>query len=67
MKKNMGLIDRIIRTIVAIVIGILIFTKVIVGVWAIILGILAVVFLLTSLLAWCPLYLPFNFSTRKKK
>lgn len=67
MKKNMGIIDRIIRTIIAIIIGILIFTKIIVGVWAIILGILAVVFLLTSLLAWCPLYLPFKISTKKIK
>lgn len=66
MKQNMGLIDRIIRAIVAIVIGILIFLKLITGVLAIILGILAAVFLLTSIFAVCPLYLPFKISTKKK-
>ena len=66
MKQNMGLIDRIIRAIIAIVIGILIYFKLITGILAIILGILAAVFLLTSLLAWCPLYLPFKITTKKK-
>jgi Na+(H+)/acetate symporter ActP len=67
MKKNMGTIDRVIRVVVAIVIGILYFTNQITGTAAIILGILAVVFLLTSAVSTCPLYLPFGLSTRPKQ
>lgn len=67
MKKNMGTIDRIIRVVVAIVIGILYFTSQITGAAAIILGILAIVFLLTSAVSTCPLYLPFGLSTRPKQ
>ncbi len=67
MKKNMGTIDRIIRVVVAIVIGILYFTSQITGTAAIILGILAIVFLLTSAVSTCPLYLPFGLSTRPKQ
>jgi hypothetical protein len=67
MKKNMGSADRIIRTIIAIVVGILYFTGQITGTTAIILGILAIVFLLTSFAGTCPLYLPFGLSTHKSK
>jgi len=66
MKKNMGTIDRIIRVSLVVLIAILYFADVITGTWAIILGILAVVFLVTSLIGFCPLYLPFGISTRKK-
>jgi thiamine transporter ThiT len=56
MKKNMGTADRIIR--IAIVIGIAVayFTGMLSGTLAIVLGIIAVVFLLTSLVGMCPLY-----------
>ncbi len=67
MKKNMGSIDKIVRVFVAVVIGILYFTGQITGTAAIILGIFAVVFLLTSAIGFCPLYLPFKISTIKKK
>lgn len=66
MKKNMGLIDRLIRTVLAVVIIVLYFTKQITGTAAIILGIFAIVFLLTSLIGFCPLYVPFKLSTKKK-
>jgi hypothetical protein len=36
------------------------------GTWAIVLGILAIIFLLTSLIGVCPLYMPFKISTKKK-
>lgn len=65
MKKNMGTVDKAIRVIVAIVIGVLYFTGQITGTAAIILGVLAVVFLLTSIIGTCPLYLPFGLSTKK--
>jgi len=63
----MGTIDRIIRTILAIVVIVLYFTRQITGVGAIILGILAIIFLLTSAFSFCPLYVPFKISTRKRK
>lgn len=64
MKKNMGNLDRILRTLVAILIAVLYYTDMISGTVAIVLGILAVVFLLTSLVSWCPLYKPFGLSTK---
>lgn len=67
MKKNMGLTDSIFRIILAVVIGILYFTKTIDGTVALILMVLAVVFLLTSLISFCPLYTVFGFNTCKTK
>ncbi|WP_138431494.1 YgaP family membrane protein [Fodinibius saliphilus] len=66
MKKNMGNMDRIIRTILAILVGVLYFTNIISGITAVILGVLALVFLLTSLISTCPLYMPFGLSTKKE-
>jgi predicted lysophospholipase L1 biosynthesis ABC-type transport system permease subunit len=65
MKKNMGTIDKIIRVAVAAIIAVLYFTGQITGLAAIILGIVAVAFLVTSLIGWCPTYVPFGLSTRK--
>ncbi len=67
MKKNMGTIDRIIRVLIAVAIAVLYFTDQITGLAAIILGIIAIVFVLTSIFAFCPLYVPFGLSTRKKE
>lgn len=67
MKKNMGTTDKAIRILIAVVIAALYFTNVISGIWAIVLGILEVVFVLTSFISFCPLYLPFNINTSKKK
>ncbi len=66
MKKNMGLTDRIIRLIVAVVIIVLHQAGVITGTLAIVLLILAAVFVITSVISFCPLYLPFGISTNKK-
>jgi len=65
--KNMGNADRIVRVIVAILIGILYFTGIISGTVAIILLVLGGIFILTSLVSTCPLYLPFGINTRKRK
>ncbi len=67
MKKNMGTIDIAIRLLVAVAVIILYFANVISGTIAIILLIVAGIFILTSLLSFCPLYLPFGLSTRKTK
>jgi len=66
MKANIGTLDRIIRVLVAVGIAILYFTGVVSGTAAIVLLILAGVFVLTSLIKFCPLYLPFGLSTKKK-
>jgi hypothetical protein len=66
MKRNMGFLDRSLRVIIAAVIAILFFTDIITGALGIVLLVLAAIFLLTSLLGLCPLYLPFGLSTRKK-
>lgn len=65
MKKNMGNIDRGLRVVIALVVAVLYFAGLISGTVAIILGILAAVFILTSLVGTCPLYLPFGLSTKK--
>lgn len=65
MKKNMGKIDRGTRVVIAIVIGVLYATGMIPGVLGIVLSVFAVVFLLTSFLGSCPLYLPFGLNTCK--
>jgi len=67
MKKNMGTVDRVIRVLIAVVFAVLFFTKVVTGIPGIILLVLAVVFLLTSVVSFCPLYLPFKLSTRGKE
>lgn len=66
MKKNMGMADRIIRILAAAAIAILYFTNQISGTLGIILLVLAGIFLLTSFVSFCPLYLPFKINTNKK-
>lgn len=66
MKKNMGTIDKSIRIIAAILIGVLYYTGTITGTLGLVLLILGVVFLLTSFISFCPLYLPFGLSTKEK-
>lgn len=65
--KNMGLIDRVIRILAAVIFGYLYFSGIVTGVLGIILLVLGIVFVLTSLVSFCPLYLPFKFSTVKKE
>lgn len=66
MKQNIGTADKIIRMIIAIIVGVLIFTGAIKGTAALVLGILAAVFVLTALAGTCPLYIPFKISTKKQ-
>ena len=67
MKKNMGKVDRIIRILIAAIIIALYFTNVINGTLAIVLLALSGIFILTSFISFCPLYLPFGLSTRGKE
>jgi len=65
MKLNMGTIDRVVRLIVAAVIAVLYFNGQITGTVAVVLGIVAIAFLVTGLIGFCPGYWPFKISTRK--
>lgn len=65
-KQNMGTLDRVIRLMLVAVVAVLYFTGNLTGLAAIILGILAVIFVITSLIGFCPLYLPFGLSTKRQ-
>ena len=63
MRKNMGSADRIIRVIAAAIVVFLYFTGTISGTLGIVLLVLAGIFVLTSLVSFCPLYAPFGIKT----
>jgi len=65
MKLNMGSPDRIVRILIAIIIAVLLFTNVLQGALAVILGIIAIIFIVTSVIGFCPLYVLFGMSTKK--
>ncbi len=65
MTKNMGLVDRLIRTVLAVVVIALYAAGQISGTAAVILGIIAAVFLLTAIIGFCPAYLPLGIKTTK--
>jgi CBS-domain-containing membrane protein len=67
MKRNMGTTDRIIRVLVAVVIGVLYYTQIISGTIGIALLVVASIFVLTSMVSFCPLYAPFGISTCPNK
>lgn len=64
MKRNMGNTDRVVRAIIGIVMLGIGF-GVLSGGAAIAVGVIGAVLFATSLIGWCPLYVPFRFSTRK--
>ena len=66
MKKNMGTADRVVRILAALAIVALYLTGSISGLVAIVLGIVAVAFIVTSFAGWCPAYVPFGISTRRE-
>lgn len=67
MKKNMGTLDRALRVVAALVIGFLTWNGTLSGTLGLILSILALVFVLTSFIGFCPLYLPIKMDTTGKK
>ncbi|MBK8515586.1 MAG: DUF2892 domain-containing protein [Saprospiraceae bacterium] len=66
MTKNMSTTDKVIRILIAVVVAFLYYNGTINGTIAILLGLIAVIFTLTSLISFCPLYSLFGFSTNKK-
>jgi hypothetical protein len=67
MKKNMGSADKLIRVLIALVIAVLYYLGKIEGTLAIVLMAFAIIFLLTSLVSFCPLYTIFGINTCKKE
>ncbi len=67
MTKNMGSTDKLIRLTVAAVVAVLYFTDTISGILSIVLGVVAVIFALTSLVNFCPLYTILDVNTCKVK
>ena len=67
MKKNMGSTDKTIRITLAVMVAILYFTNTISGTLAIVLGIIAVIFIATSFISFCPLYSIIGINTCKIK
>jgi len=67
MKKNVGMLDKVIRLLVALAFIVLYFAGIVTGVVGIVLLVLAAVFVLTALIGFCPLYLPVHINTSKKK
>ena len=63
----MGIEDRVIRLVAAIAVGVLYGLGYISGTLAIILGVVAIAFFVTSLIGWCPIYLPLGLSTLRRK
>ena len=64
MKNNIGIIDRLFRVSVALVVAILYFTNQISGTAAIILGVVAVAFIATSSISFCPIYAMLGLSSK---
>jgi Protein of unknown function (DUF2892) len=67
MEKNMGDTDRLIRSAIALTFVILFAKEIIPGTLGIILMIVAGIFLVTSVFSFCPLYLPFGFSSLRRR
>lgn len=67
MKANMGSLDRIVRIVLAVVMAVLYFQGIVAGTLGIILVVAAVIFALTSLISFCPLYTIFGLSTKNKE
>jgi hypothetical protein len=67
MQKNMGIVDRTARLLFAAVVLVLYFTNMISGTVAVVLGLFAVIFVITSFAGFCPLYVPLKLSTMKKQ
>lgn len=65
MQNNVGKTDKLIRTIVALIIAALYFTGTIEGTVAAVLGIIAIIFAVTSLIGTCPIYLILKLSSKK--
>lgn len=67
MKTNMGKWDKVLRFLLAVAVALLVYYDVLQGPLAYILIVVAVVFFLTSLTGFCPLYGLFGINSVKRK
>lgn len=67
MKKNMGSADRIVRILIALLAAYLYYAGIVTGTLGVVLIVVAVVFVLTSLVSFCPLYAIFGINTCRVK
>jgi hypothetical protein len=67
MKQNMGRWDRVFRLVAAAVIAVLLIAGILKGTAAIVLAIVAAIFVITTFVGFCPLYAPLGISTKGKK
>lgn len=67
MKKNMGNVDRMVRIVIAAIVGAIVGFELVQGTLAYVLLGLAGIFLVTSLVSFCPLYTLFGLNTCPKK
>jgi hypothetical protein len=67
MKKNLSIIDRVLRIVLVLIIVVLYLTNIITGTLALILLILGGILVITSIISFCPIYFSFGLSTAKKK
>lgn len=65
MKRNMSNVDRIARVVIAALFAYLYFGGIVTGTLGIVLVVLGAVFLLTSVISFCPIYAIFKLSTYK--
>jgi hypothetical protein len=67
MKKNVGTIEKVIRILIAAIFIVLFATKVVTGTLGIVLLAIAGIFILTSLISWCPIWAVLGVNTTGKK
>jgi hypothetical protein len=67
MKKNMGNSDKIVRVLLAVVFAALYFTGTVTGTLGLVLVVAAGIFVLTSLISFCPLYTILGINTCQVK
>jgi len=65
MKRNLSNIDRIVRVVLALLFAYLYFGGILPGTLGLVLFVLGIVFVLTSVVSWCPIYAMFKLSTYK--
>lgn len=67
MNKNVGSADKIVRIILAAIFAALYFTGTVTGTLGLVLLVLGGIFVVTSLISWCPIYAIVGLRTRPKE
>lgn len=67
MKNNMGMLDKSIRIIIAAVLVYLVNTNVVTGTLSYVLSFIAITFVITSFIGFCPVYLLWGINSAPKE